>query len=293
MCGITGIFAFNMVGGLNMINLANSNKKLVHRGPDNFQVFHDQSVGLGHTRLSVIDPSEQGNQPMWDSSGGYCIVFNGEIYNFRDYISEIESDGVQLRSHSDTEVLLYLFIKYGIDCVGKLNGCFSFAVYDVQQSHLTVVRDRMGIKPLYYYFDQDKFLFASELQAILEYGLEAEVDTSALAFYLQLNYTPAPLTMVKGVRKLMPGHYLSITFDGVEELPYKQDIGFDSDAGFFERLDNAVSDRLISDVPLGSFLSGGVDSSIVAALAARHSSDLHTFSIGYSDDKYFDETRLR
>jgi len=291
MCGITGIFAFNMVGGLNMINLSNANKTQIHRGPDNFQLYHDQTVGLGHTRLAVLSPGEEGNQPMWDVSARYCIVYNGEIYNYQDFIPELEGEGVMLTTGTDTEVLLYLLIKHGKAVLPKLNGFFAFAFYDTQNVQVLLARDPMGIKPLYYYHDQDKFMFGSEMQSILAYGIEKEVDYTALLYYLQLNYVPAPYSMVKGVRKLLPGHYIDVGGGEVrvEKIPSTEEDPV-SEGSLSELLESSVKKRLMSDVPLGSFLSGGVDSSIIAGLAARHTEQLHTFSVGYSDDKYFDET---
>ncbi|MEO1051656.1 MAG: asparagine synthase (glutamine-hydrolyzing) [Bacteroidota bacterium] len=300
MCGITGIFAFNQVGAFNLINLAAATQKLEKRGPDNQGLYNDEFVGLGHRRLSIIDTSYHGNQPMWDASGRYCIVFNGEIYNYRELRKALEGKQVEFRSQTDTEVLLYLFIHEGKACLERLNGFFAFAIYDKQEQSIFIARDRMGIKPLYYYQDEDKFLFASEMKSIIAYGLEKEIDFTSLYQYLQLNYITAPNTILKGVKKLPPGHWLKLVGNEVSvesfySIPYNRERLVSGDYKAQQRrlselLESAVQKRLVADVPLGAFLSGGIDSSVIAALASKHKPDLHTFSIGYKDEKFFDET---
>ncbi len=300
MCGITGIYAFNMVGRVSMINAANATAKLSSRGPDVQDIYNDQTVALGHRRLSIIDPTPEGNQPMWDLSGRYCIIFNGEIYNYKSLKQELTSEGVKFQSETDTEVLLNLYIKEGKDCLQKVNGFFAFAIYDFQDKSLFIARDRIGIKPLYYLLDNDRLLFASEMKSILEYGIDKELDYSALHTYLQLNYIPAPQTIFKSVKKLLPGNYIHITNDGIAvdsyyDIPFNRE-NYTSNSYETQKkqleslLENSVQKRLVADVPLGSFLSGGLDSSVVAALAKRHKNDLHTFSIGFKDEKFFDET---
>lgn len=301
MCGITGIFAFNLVGKFNKIHVAAATMSLEKRGPNYQDIYLDDRVALGHRRLSVIDTSEAGNQPMWDESGRYGIVFNGEIFNFRELREDLKSGGISFRSHCDTEVLLKLYIRDKEQCLGKLNGFFSFCIYDKTEQTLFLARDRYGIKPLLYTFDEDKFIFASEMKAMACYGLEKEIDFTSLYTYLQLNYIPAPFTIFTNVRKLQPGHYLKIRAQHLEAhawytIPSEPSAGQppDYDAAkekLKQLLDQAVQRRLISDVPLGAFLSGGVDSSVVTALASRHKPDLHTFSIGFRDEKFFDETR--
>jgi asparagine synthase (glutamine-hydrolysing) len=300
MCGITGIYAFNMVGRVSMIHLANATQALAHRGPDFQHTIHDDAVGLGHRRLSVIDPSPDGHQPMTDSSGRYSLVYNGEIYNYRELRSELEKQGITFRGKSDTEVLLHLLIRQQREALQKLNGFFSFALYDREKGSVFMARDRMGIKPLYYYSDNDRFLFASEMRSLLAYGIEKEIDMVSLKTYLQLNYIPAPRSILRNVKKLMPGEYIYIDRQKYVCEPYYELPTYTSSSSelTYEKqqekladiLEEAVRNRLVADVPLGSFLSGGIDSSVVAALAARHKDDLHTFSIGYSDEPYFDET---
>jgi asparagine synthase (glutamine-hydrolysing) len=301
MCGITGIYAFNMVGRVSMIHLVNATQALGHRGPDFQNTIHDEAVGLGHRRLSVIDPSPEGHQPMTDASGRYSLIYNGEIYNYRELRQQLEQNGITFRGNSDTEVLLQLLIREKEQALDKLNGFFAFALYDREKGSIFMARDRFGIKPLYYYSDNDRFLFASELKSILAYGIEKDYDYEALFTFLQLNYIPAPRSIFRKVKKLMPGEYLYIDREKFQKkLYYAQPVPqkmaenlsyTDQQQKLSELLDQAVRERLVADVPLGSFLSGGIDSSVIAMLAARHKEDFHTFSIGYSDEPYFDETR--
>ena len=166
MCGITGIFAFNLVGRFNKIHVANATQKLEKRGPDFQDIYTDEWVALGHRRLSIIDTSTSGHQPMWDATSRYCIVFNGEIFNYRELRKDLETKGIAFISHSDTEVLLALYIQEGKSCLQKLNGFFSFCIYDKQEQSFFVARDRYGIKPLLYQFDENKFTFGSEMKAL-------------------------------------------------------------------------------------------------------------------------------
>jgi len=293
------MYAFNMVGRVSMINIANATSALSSRGPDFQNIYNDQKVALGHRRLSIIDTSPDGHQPMWDASGRYCITFNGEIYNYQYLRKNLESQGASFNSATDTEVLLNLYIEEGKKCLEKLNGFFAFAIYDLQQGTLFIARDRLGIKPLYYFQDQDRLLFASEMKSLLAYGIDKTLDYPALFTYLQVNYIPAPKTIFKHVKKLMPGEYIELSDHHLEQdFFYKLSDNIRSIEGDYESkkaelktlLANAVEKRLVADVPVGSFLSGGVDSSIIAALAAERKPDLHTFSIGYKDEKFFDET---
>ncbi len=306
MCGITGIYAFNELGKFHMINLSRATNCLERRGPDyGKSVIHDR-VGLGHRRLSIIDTSADGNQPMRDASGRYTIVFNGEIYNYRELRTELEAKQVVFQSSTDTEVLLQLYIHEGAVCLEKLNGFFAFAIYDQETDKLFVARDRIGIKPLLYYQDEDKVIFGSEMKAILTYGIDKAVDYTSLYQYLQLNYIPAPHTILQGVKKLMPGHYMQISKASEERVKIEQyyQVPYDEQKLNVEKLtyeqlqrqlevvlEKSVQRRLVADVPLGAFLSGGIDSSVITALASRHVDKLNTFSIGYRDEPFFDETK--
>jgi asparagine synthase (glutamine-hydrolysing) len=236
---------------------------------------------------------------MWDDSKRYCVIFNGEIFNYRELKQELVLKGITFFSQSDSEVLLKLFIHEKEKCLSKLNGFFSFCIYDKVEQSFFIARDRYGIKPLLYVCDEDKFIFASELKSILEYGIEKNIDYTSLFTYLQLNYIPAPSTILSNVRKLLPGHYITVKnkvakIERYYEIPTAPENNLTSYDKAQEKLKSllelSVQRRLVADVPLGAFLSGGIDSSIVTGLASRHKPDLHTFSIGFRDEKFFDET---
>jgi len=301
MCGITGIKAFNEVGRINMIHLAAATESLAQRGPDNQGLFYDHYVGLGHRRLSIIDVSEAAHQPMADPTGRYHIIFNGEIFNYKQLKKALSEKGVGFQTESDTEVLLQLYILYGKKALQYLNGFFAFAIFDSADNSVFMARDRMGIKPLYYYADEDKLIFASEMKAILKFGLPKEICYEALLTYLQLNYIPAPLTILNGVKKLKPGYCLTSKGSKVEveewyTIPVeeaKASPGQDyssKQTELKELLTSAVKYRLVADVPVGTFLSGGTDSSIISGIASKLHPGIHSFSIGYKDDPFFDET---
>ena len=300
MCGITGILAFDELGRSSIGYLEVATRMLAHRGPDNQGLYENHLVGLGHRRLSIIDTSENAHQPFETSDGRYAITFNGEIFNYQSLRKELISKGTQFKSDSDTEVLLQLYAKEGKKCLTKLNGFFAFAIYDSVEKSLFIARDRLGIKPLLYYQDKSKFLFGSEMSALLAYKIEKVINHEALNSYLQLNYTPAPLTMMKGVKKLEPGHYIFIKDNQVEfnshyDIPkYETDqqiTNYESAKNQLkELLEKSVARRMIADVPLGCFLSGGIDSSVITAVASQQTQSLKTFSIGFEGNKFFDET---
>src|SRR5258707_2224697 len=279
MCGITGIFAFNLVGKFNLVNIAAATKVLHTRGLDNQDIYHDEFVGLGHRRLSIIDASTVAHQPMWDESKRDCIIFNGEIFNCPELKKELESRGVtSFFSHSDTEILLKLFILEKEKCLNKLNGFFAFCIYDREEKSFFIARDRYGVKPLIYLFDEDKFIFASEMRSIIAYGPEKELDYTSLHTCIQLNYIPAPRTIFKNVKKLLPGNYLKVESRKLEVKSYYSISTNDqrptnnyeeAKEKFKQLLEASVQRRLISDVPLRAFLSGGTDSAIVTGLACR------------------------
>ncbi|PIB36796.1 asparagine synthase (glutamine-hydrolyzing) [Reichenbachiella sp. 5M10] len=300
MCGVTGIWAFDEEGRQGMSRLQEATERIAHRGPDHHATWSDHSVGLGHRRLSILDTSEHGHQPMQIMEGRYVMVFNGEIFNFRELRQELIAKGVQFHSDTDTEVIMHLYAHEGKSCLDRLNGFFALAIYDTLERSLFIARDRMGIKPLLYWQDDSKLLFASEMQSLLAFDIESSIDQQALHYYLQLNYTPAPLTMISGVKKLMPGEYIEIR-NGVAEIStyyelvrskVRQDLSYEeAKKELAERLEASVKKRMIADVPLGTFLSGGIDSSVIASLAARHTEHLSTFSIGFQDNPFFDETK--
>lgn len=305
MCGICGF----VIPGRNeraeeLLTLMRGSLK--HRGPDDEGSYlyfgNDVQVGLGHRRLSIIDLSPTGRQPMKNEDGSLHLVVNGEIYNFRELRKNLEEKGHRFYSRSDSEVILHLYEEMGTQCVSCLRGMFAFALWDERNEILFCARDPVGIKPFLYYWNAHRFLFASELHTLL---LDSEVrrliDFQALHIYLTLNYIPAPYTIIENCRKLSPGHYLILHRGQFEEKRYWHPEEKGQDQKLTEPeikenlrkcLSHAVEEQMIADVPLGGFLSGGIDSSIVCALMASLSSrPIKTFTIGYSDMPLFDETK--
>jgi asparagine synthase (glutamine-hydrolysing) len=303
MCGITGVFAFTETGRQSLAGLQASTDAIIRRGPDSQGHFVYDQCGLGFRRLAILDLSADGNQPMTDAAQRYTIVFNGEIFNFRELRAKLVKKGYKFHSQTDTEVILNLYISEGRSFIKKLNGFFGLAIFDKEENSLFVARDRYGVKPLLVYRDEDKLFFASEMKSIMALGVPRKLDYAALSHYLQLNYIPGPATIFKGVKKLLPGHYLYIKDGKVVKkrwykIPYdpkkveKQKLDYEQQQKKLVTLmDESVQRRLVADVPLGSFLSGGIDSSVITALAARHTPHLNTFSIGYKDEPFFDETK--
>lgn len=283
-----------------MINLVKAMNKLENRGPDWKGTYIDDTVALGHQRLSIIDTSRNADQPMKDESGRYVLIYNGEIFNYQELKAGLVNKGISFKSDSDTEVLLRLLILEGPSCLQKLTGFFSFALLDREENSILLARDRFGVKPLYYYEDDDKFLFASEMKSLLAYNIERQVDPTAVLQYLQFGYIPAPYSIFKDVRKLEPGTCLNVKKRDVRSTTYynlseKTTPVTDSYEKACQQviglLEDAVQKRMVADVPLGAFLSGGIDSSVIVALASRHNKYLNTFSIGFKDEPFFDETR--
>jgi asparagine synthase (glutamine-hydrolysing) len=299
MCGITGILSFTELGSRQFSKVEAATNKMLRRGPDGGAFFMHSPVGLGHRRLSIIDTSDNASQPMSDPSGRYTITFNGEIFNYQELREKHFPDKGDWHSQSDTEVLLHLFIKLKENCLPLLSGFFAFAIYDNQQHELFLARDRFGKKPVHYFKDENYFAFASELKALMAYDIPKKLNYTSLVQYLQLNYIPQPSSMLENVKKLEAGHYLFISKNVFEIKPYYElewthtdrSVSYDEACLKLEMLMNeSVKKRLISDVPLGAFLSGGIDSSVVVALASQHTKHLNTFSIGYADNPFFDET---
>jgi asparagine synthase (glutamine-hydrolysing) len=299
MSGITGVYGYNVVGRMHFIQLENATRALQNRGPDYHNTYHDNTVALGHRRLSIIDTSASGNQPMHDTTGRYLIIFDGEIFNYKALRQQLQAKGYSFRSQTDTEVLLNLYIDQGKECLQQVNGSFAFAIYDKEEKSLFIARDRMGIKPLYIHHDENKFIFASELKSILAFGLQKELDYESLWQYLQMNFISAPKTIFKKVEKLLPGHFCLITYDKVERGSYNT-LSYDPGRityksfeelkkEFANRMEEAVQQRIEADVPVSTFLNGSIASSIITMLAARHKSSLQSFSIAFNDLKSFDE----
>ncbi len=293
MCGICGI-----VGDAKREHVEAMVERIAHRGPDDQGVYvsEDGRAGLGHLRLSIIDLSSAGHQPMPDASGRYWLTYNGEIYNYRQLREELRARGHEFRSATDTEVILYAYREWGEDCVTHFNGMFALAIWDAEERTLFAARDRLGIKPLYWSMLPEGLVFASEIKAFLDLpGFDASLDTEALHHYLTFLWVPDPKTVFRGVKKLPPGHTL-VYRDGdaeprVEEFwdaPFAVDRAT-TEAEWRERLleglGRAVERRLIADVPLGAFLSGGVDSSLIVALMTeRMDRAVQTYTIGFREE---------
>ncbi|MEI6347228.1 MAG: asparagine synthase (glutamine-hydrolyzing) [Bacteroidota bacterium] len=299
MCGITGVFSFTNNGSKFLQQINDATQAMLHRGPDHQATFFHERVALGHVRLSIIDTDSRANQPFTEESGRYTIVFNGEVFNFELLKQELVKLGYSFSTTSDTEVVLKSYIQYGETCLSSFNGFFAFAIYDGETETLFIARDRMGIKPLHLFIDDEKLLFASEMKSLLAYSIPRKLDYCTLYQYLQLNYVPSPWSMIEGVEKMQPGTWIRVSKKETKKgsyytIPHTSQIPEYSYIEAQQRLlvlmDAAVERRLISDVPLGSFLSGGIDSSIIATIAAKKISGLNTFSIGYADEPMFDET---
>jgi asparagine synthase (glutamine-hydrolysing) len=298
MCGIAGRFNFRSGAPVDSRMVRGMCDLIAHRGPDGEDVWTDGPVGLGHRRLAIIDLSPGGRQPMTTPDKLLTITFNGEIYNFQELRHELESRGHQFRSRSDTEVMLAAYREWGVDCVTRFRGMFAFALWDAPRRRLFVARDRVGKKPLHYLTDADGFAFASEPKAFLaDPSFDPQPNLEAISAYLNYQYVPSPLSAFAGVSKLPPAHYLlvedgRVTVERYWKLSYANKRRLSEDEAseeLRERLREAVRLRLISDVPLGAFLSGGIDSSAVVALMAGLSdTPVKTFSIGF-DEKEFDE----
>jgi asparagine synthase (glutamine-hydrolysing) len=301
VCGIAGFISKSKFEDLKH-SLPAATRSLAHRGPDDAgEYYHPDGIGLSHRRLSILDLTSAGHQPMRSMNGEAVIVYNGEIYNFQWVKSLLRDKGYQFHSHTDTEVILCAYQEWGTECIHKFIGMFAFAIWDHSRHRLFAARDRLGIKPLYYYFKDGTFLFASELKGLMAFrDFPRTIDDEALSLYMHYQYIPAPRTIFRDTFKLLPGHYLLGTDHGMETRPYwcipgsmkDPDEPQVSDESHLldvldEKLTQAVADRLISDVPLGALLSGGIDSSLVVALMQKvNPSPIRTFSIGFSEDKY-------
>lgn len=292
MCGIVGIIGLNKEVSSSKIH--DMNKRIEHRGPDAEGFFIEDGIALGHRRLSIIDLSSGANQPLVDHSNRYVIVFNGEIYNYQDVKSELDYNW---SSNSDTEVILAAYIKWGKACLEKLNGMFAFAIWDKVEQELFIARDRLGVKPLYYSFVNGVFVFASEIRSILASDiLEAKIDENNLSEYLRFLSIETPKTLIKDLFQICPGHYLILKHNGfsiqrywslldkpVPNLSNRQEVLKACKSHFVD----AVKSRMVADVKVGAFLSGGIDSSAVVAVMAGLSKDpIDTFSIVFNEKQY-------
>lgn len=260
-----------------------------HRGPDDEGFYFDENVSLGHARLSIIDLSEKARQPIWSEDKSVCVICNGEIYNFQELRKELQKRGHRFFSCSDTEVILHLFEEKRENCLEDLNGIFAFAIYDKNKNELFLARDRIGVKPLYYYSDEKKFIFSSEIKAILIHPIQREIDKDGLSHYFRIFFVPSPFTLFKDIHKLPPAHYLifkngKITIKkywGLQDLP-EITTAEEAREGIRFLLKDSIKRQLISDRPVGIFLSGGIDSSSVLGIAAEFiPGKVKTYSVGF------------
>src|SRR5258708_4115245 len=297
MCGICGIFFSDRDWHVKGNLLAGMNQRIVHRGPDDEGFFVEENVGLAMRRLSIIDV-KSGHQPLANENQDVWIVYNGEIYNHAELRADLEAKGHRYRTRSDTETIVHLYEEYGRDCVKHLRGMFAFAIWDRRKRVLFAARDRLGIKPFYYRWDGRAFLFGSEIKTILAYpGIAAEFNRGTSAEYLAFGYITGPETMFAGIQKLMPGHILVLPEQGEPTIERYWDLTTDVDSApqpreyyvktYRELLEGAVNSHLMSDVPLGVFLSGGLDSSAVAAITSKMRGDrIQTFAVGYGEETF-------
>jgi asparagine synthase (glutamine-hydrolysing) len=302
MCGITGKTDWNRNDTMRSNAVREMTKTIAHRGPDAKGQIDLDEISLGHRRLSIIDLSEKASQPMATKDGRYHIVYNGEVYNFRELRSELEKKfNIEFFSHSDTEVILHCYISYGADCFEKFNGMFAVAIWDNREKELVIARDRFGKKPLYYHIGKDgNISFASELTALMkDDSIPKRISAEGLNCYLALGYILSPLSLYEDVRKLEQASYIKFSANKrpAKSIRYwnfsnafrqkTRESEADIENRIIELLNDSVKRRMISDVPVGAFLSGGVDSSsVVAIMKKHHTGELHTFSVGFASESY-------
>ncbi len=301
MCGITGFYTKNNPDFVSREELDKMTSCLVHRGPDATGSYYTDLIGLGHQRLSILDLSNDANQPMESHSMRYVCVYNGEVYNFMDIAKDLN---IELKTNCDTEVIVEAFAEWGVTFINKLNGIFSICIYDKQEQILYLFRDRIGIKPMFYYWDGNNFAFSSELKSLLQIKYIRErrqINNSAINEYLHLGYIPEPNTIFTNIRKFPNGQTGIVSENGFRSESYWDIEGtirrnvisdpIEAKSKLNELIVSSVKMQLVSDVPFGTFLSGGIDSSLVTAIASKvHNQKLNTFSIGFKDSKH-DESK--
>jgi asparagine synthase (glutamine-hydrolysing) len=305
MCGICGTANLHGVP-INEDALWRAVHQLDHRGPDDCGLKNFGAVGLGHTRLSIIDLSEAGHQPMTNEDGTVWITYNGELYNFQELRRQLETNHT-FRSQSDTEVIIHAYEEWGEDCVTRFNGIFAFAIYDAVKRRLFAARDQIGIKPFYYYANGDRFAFASEIKALFELGIRPQAAKENIAEFLMYGWLADHRTLFDGIRSLEPGHRLTVTMNGqaqiktsayyrpAERIKREEYARWEkkTDAEAIEHCTNlietSVREQMISDVPVGTLCSGGVDSSLVTALALRHNPQVKIFNVSLRDNSELNE----
>ncbi|MES2852439.1 MAG: asparagine synthase (glutamine-hydrolyzing) [Bacteroidota bacterium] len=296
MCGINGMLHLQSQKKIDERVLTKMRDSLEHRGPDDKGLFIENNIGLGHRRLSILDVSLAGHQPFLSEDGRYVLVYNGEIYNFREFYPELKSNGFDIRTTSDTEVLMKLFQLHGLKMLNRLNGMFAFAIWDKLEKKLTVVRDRMGVKPLYYSFYNETFYFASEQKALFTAGVPLKMAQDGLEEYIFNRFVAGENTLYQNVKKVLPGHIMTIHEGGKttnnnwwslkNEIQNQPEIKNPVE-WFRETFDDSVKMRMVSDVPVGVMLSGGLDSSsILASLHHQKYKDIQTFNIGFKEKEH-------
>jgi len=303
MCGITGIFEFNPQKKFDLNSLKEMNKAIFHRGPDEEGYFDGGNIGLGSRRLSIIDLTS-GRQPIFNEDKKLVIVFNGEIYNYQVLRQTLLKKGHHFKTNSDTEVILHLFEEEGENCVKKLDGMFSLAIWNIEKKELFLARDPLGKKPLFWAIFENKFIFSSEIKGLLSHkDFKRNIDEESLSKYFLYGFVPAPASIFKNIQKLLPGHFLTIDSTGEAKIKKYWELDYRVQEEFFgeEELENeiikylekAVQKRLIADVPVGVFLSGGIDSGLITAMMRNFisPSKIDAFSIGF-EEKDYDESSL-
>lgn len=309
MCGINGFISTQHSQQDRETIVRKMNDLLKHRGPNNDGTFSDKNTTLGHRRLSIIDLSESANQPFFSHDKKLVIVFNGEIYNYRELKLELQRAAQGsghstyfFNTNSDTEVILAAYLRWGNQCVNYLNGMFAFAIYNIETGNVFAARDRMGVKPFYYHYTENLFVFSSEVRPIINSGIKTfKLNLDLISEYIQYQTVHAPNTIVKGVKQLLPGHYLEYTNNKAAVTEYwkpehfiqqKNELSYKENCNkVFELVSASVQRRLVSDVPFGAFLSGGIDSSIVVALMSKVSNEkINTFNISF-DESEFSESK--
>jgi len=303
MCGIWGVYWRGGAREVPQDLLDRMGDVMPYRGPDDRGSFREPGIGLGHLRLSILDLSSAGHQPMATDDGRYVIVYNGEIYNYIELRADLEAKGHRFRSHTDTEVILHLYAEMGPRCLDRFNGMFAIAIWDRRERTLWLARDRLGVKPLYYLLDRDRVVFASEIKAIIASGLHrAEVNRRAIYQFVSHMYTTGRETFFSGIDRLLPGQMLLVT-PGEQRLVRWWDVPLESEpklaapiatyaARLHEIVDDAVRLRLRSDVPVGAFLSGGIDSSSIVSLAQPRLGAMNSFSLAFDEGPEYDERQF-
>lgn len=296
MCGINGILHLQSQKKVDERILTKMRDSLEHRGPDDKGLFLENNIGLGHRRLSILDISAAGHQPFLSDDGRYAMVYNGEIYNFKDFYPKLKSNGFDLKTSSDTEVLLKLFELYGLKMLNRLNGMFAFVIWDKKERKLTVVRDRMGVKPLYYSFYNETFYFASEQKALFTAGVPLKVAKDGLEEYIFNRFVAGENTLYENVKKVLPGYSMIIHESGKTTTEKWWDLKSEIQnqpkienpvKWFRETFNDSIKLRMVSDVPVGVLLSGGLDSSsILSSLNQQNYKDVKTFNIGFKEKEH-------